>query len=295
MKLTNAAHCVPGGALPNARSAARGWLRPLGGVCAALACASGCDPPGTPGELHHGYFHYLCLDQNDSHCGPPEYGNEMPALVAVTSRFGVDFTRAGRSEEVDSASPWMLVRESPQLFRAIEPGRVALLAFEGDAVVDFLHVDIAVAHHLRIDDDTDRDAPREDISTLPLAVGESALLRAFVLDGSGQRLAGSMPGGWAVADAQIVEWSSEGYELTLTARAEGTTSAEATLGPVQAAVEVVVAGAGGGGAGGEAGGPGSAGSGGDLGAAGEGGGAAGGGGGSGAATGGAAGAAGGDP
>ena len=268
MHKTSAARIVPDTQPAMAPLGGQGSSRSLAVVLVALGCSSGCEPQGTPGELHHGHFEYFCLDHNDSHCAPPEYGHAMPALIAVTSRFGVKFWRGGRSEEVDSASPWMLVRESPQIFRAIERGRVALLAFEGDVVVDLLHVDIGVADRLRIDDATDVDAPREDIAAVPLSVGESAVLRAVVVDESGQKLAGSMPGGWAVADEQIVEWSSEGYEITLTARAEGTTSAEVTLGPVRAAIEVVVAGAGGGGGGGEAGAPGSGGSGGDAGGAG---------------------------
>ncbi len=170
----------------------------------------GCTPMGSQGELSHGSFGYRCTLPGDSACDD-DYDSGwdslqvIPYLVAVGSRFGVDYN--GDAAEgpdgttygvnVVPASPTMVERSGNELL-VRSPGYLALLGrATNGVVVDFLHTRASTPVALI---PTSNGA---EIGSIKLASFASTSLRAHLVDAEGLVLAGGANYTFTVADPAI--------------------------------------------------------------------------------------------
>jgi len=198
----------------------------LGLVMFAL---QGCRPNMTrSGQMGNGSFKYVCSYTGEDLGCDPELAWGFPDAIAVGSEFNVDYAEdsifgdgLGMEQPVISASS---ARVAPwgNGFQMVKPGYTALLASNGEIVIDFTHIygeDVA---------GLDLSCGEGNQDQIELQIGESLSCRVAPLSQQGEYLAGRLTFDWTESDplvATVVNDTLSGNIADVKGIAEG----EATI------------------------------------------------------------------
>jgi hypothetical protein len=202
-------------------------------LLSALACTCNTVPVRgtTVGELGKGVFIYRCADLTDPVCPfDGEKPADFPELIAVGSRFVVEYEALddGRYERLDS--PTSHVRSDGFEFEAVEPGWAAIVAYEGDAVFDLVHIQIV-----------EPDALVADLEADVLEVGAETTIAAWVETVDGAMIAGALPYEWEADPPGIVALGGQPNDrLTAVGLAAGLATVTVSDGTLEVSLSVEV-------------------------------------------------------
>jgi hypothetical protein len=215
------------------------------------ACYSSCDDlpssASTTGELGNGTFEYSCASLGDAVCEHGAVEQQFPDCIAVGGAFRLDYTLKDLSDRddehptsslsVDSASATFFSLDHGE-FTAEQPGRAALLAFDNEKVVDFIHLDIVTPEAMEI---VALD-PEDSVEVLHLASGEAASFRVFPRTTQCAVLGGAVTAE-AVSNHPVVVATSVLDVVELRGDVPGTATVTVKLGELTQEIRVEVSGA----------------------------------------------------
>ena len=200
----------------------------LGALAAlALSSAAGCSTANTTaGELNQGGFSYKAVGDGRSDVASRsltnDYGGNNPVpVLAVGGTFNIRFvpkTGSGNewgSDQIIPAAPSLITRDGANLV-AKRPGQSAVLAYDGQVVQDFVHVQVKVVDHVQLSRiDLGFETVLNENDKVTLVAGQPTVeLAAIPMSAFGDPLAGALAYQWSIeGDPETVALTSKGgYE-----------------------------------------------------------------------------------
>lgn len=167
--------------------------------------------PTKLGDLGRGTFQYTCVSEDDVVCGSGAKTKDFtfPTSLAVKGRFKLTYNPKSSFQSqignpvLKPASNEFISDDSLDFFRALKPGRVAVVARSSSngKAADLTYVRIAAPTKLRLLDD------KNQPSRLNIEVkrGDTFLLRAEARDANDAVLAGTIDFDWTTSAPTIVD------------------------------------------------------------------------------------------
>lgn len=161
-----------------------------GGLWLAILVGCGPEPGLQPGELGNGVFYWLCTSDADPSCKKNEdAADKFPSVVALGADFMLQYQEnSGRYAAPLSGSSHLVPGSPTGTFTAAVPGYASVVVYEGETLLDFLHIEVRSIDRLQMSsaglgaDGIDVGATAT-ITTTPLCLDEPC--------------AGSLPYEWA--------------------------------------------------------------------------------------------------
>lgn len=180
-------------------------------LLALAGCSSSESEPTKLGDLGRGTFQYTCVSDDDVVCGSGAKTKDFtfPTSLAVKGRFKLTFNpKSGFQSQIGNAvlkpaSNDFINDDSLDFFRALKPGRVAIVARSSanGKAADLTYVRIAAPAKIRLLDDKSQPSK----TRLEVKKGDTFLLRAEARDANDAVLAGTIDFDWETSDPKVVE------------------------------------------------------------------------------------------
>lgn len=174
-------------------------------------CSSTDSEAVKTGDLGRGTFQYTCVSDDDAVCGAGAKTKDFtfPTSLAVKGRFKLTYNAKSSFQAqvgnpvLKPASNEFINDDSLDFFRALKPGRVAVVARSSSngKAADLTYVRIAAPAKLRLLDDKNQPSKQR----IEVKKGDTFLLRAEARDGNDAVLAGTIDFDWETSAPTVVD------------------------------------------------------------------------------------------
>jgi hypothetical protein len=218
-------------------------------VAALGACNGSSSTAKTVGELGNGEFIYECVNPNDGACEPAVEDGELteavfPECVLLGGQFEMsyDLHDGDALDDDDDFETFIYVESASQSYfagngryRADRVGRAAMLAREGEQVLDIIHLDIVAAEGIEVKDVLGR----EPTGPVEVVRGRTVALDVFPVRFGCVPLGGGGPV-TAASREPLVATAEGGDRVLITGEALGTTRVTVGMAGFEQDIDVVV-------------------------------------------------------